>query len=173
MLHLPCKTNRRCSKCCTCYAKRGGAQSNQFSPGFRGPLYEGAPSAAPASHHEPEMLQVLRQQRKTKLRCSKCCACHAKRGGAQSNQLSCTCHAQRAGGAPSPAPATQKQPACIVVTCRRTSADLYMKVLRMLHLPRKTSPSCSKRCTCHAQRAAGAPSAAPATQKEPGFRGAL
>ena len=32
VLHLPCKTRRRC------HAKRGGAQSNQLSPDFRGPL---------------------------------------------------------------------------------------------------------------------------------------
>ena len=98
-------------------------------------LYEGAPSAAPAMQSEPEVLQVLHLPRKTSWRCSECCACHGKRSGARSNQLSpdirrplwrcskcCTCHAKRAWSAPSAAPATQNE----------------LEVLRVLHLPRKT-----------------------------------
>ena len=124
-------------------------------------------------------LQVLRLLRKTSLRCSKCCACHAT----------------RAGGGPSAA--TQNEAAPKVITCRR-SADLYEgapsaapamenepEVLQVLRLPRKkraggaqsTAPAmqnaglprtslkvlqvlachntnlrCSKCCTCHAKR---------------------
>ena len=114
-------------------------------------LYEGAPSATPATQNEPEVLRVLRLPRKmrrrpkaslvarllptsmkvlqvlrlpckTNLRCSKCCACHAK----------------RAGDAPTAAPATQNETAPKSITHRQTSADLYE----------------------------GAPSAAPATQNE-------
>ena len=157
----------RCSKRCACHAKRAGhakwgAQSNQLSRASAD-LYEGAPSAAPATQNELEVLQVLHLPRKTNLRCSKCCACRAKRT-AQSNQSSrgfpkcCTCHTKRAWGAPSAAPATQNEAAPKVINCRQASADLY-KVLQVLHLPRKTSLRCSKCC-------GGAPSAAPATQNE-------
>ena len=96
----------------------------------------------------PWHLQVFLLPRKTNLRCSKCCACHAK----------------RAGGAPSAAPATQNDPAPKVITRRRTSADLYEGApsaapchaktnLRCSNcLPRKTSRRCSKCCACHAKR---------------------
>ena len=129
------KMSLRCSKCRTCHAKRSGAQSNQSSPAFRGPLWRcskccachakrawDAPSAAPATQ-------------KTNLRCSKCCTCHANRSGAQSNQSSpafgwplrrcsknCACHAKRAWDAPSAAPATQNE----------------AEVLQVLRWPRKT-----------------------------------
>ena len=68
-------------------------------------LYEGAPGAAPATPHEGNGLQVLRLPRKMILRCSKCCACQAKAGGAQVTQD--------------------------VASLPRTS----MKVLQVLHLP--------------------------------------
>ena len=201
VLHLPRKKRAEgAPSVAPATRNRGSAQSNQLSPGFRGPLwrcskgcmchakraegapsaapatqneaapkviscrrasadlYEGAPSAAPATQNEPEVLQALHLPRKRSLRCSKCCACDTKRGGAQSNQLwqgfrgrlwrwskCCTCHAKRAWGAPSAAPATQNEP----------------EVLQVLHLPRKTSLRCSKCCACHAERAGGAPSAAP------------
>ena len=116
----------RCSKCCASHAKRAwsapsaaSATQNEAAPKSitrrqtSADLYEGAPSAAPATQNEPEVLQVLRLPRKTSLRCSKYCDCHAKRGGAQSNQLSphfrgplwrcsqcCACHAKRAWGGP-------------------------------------------------------------------------
>ena len=38
VLHPPGKTSLRCSKFCACHSKRGGAQNNQSSPDFRGPL---------------------------------------------------------------------------------------------------------------------------------------
>ena len=57
------------------------------------------------------VLQVLHLPRKTSLRCSKCCACHAKRGGG--------------AGAPSAAPATQNEAVPKVITRRRTFADFY------------------------------------------------
>ena len=41
-----------------------------------------------ATQNEANMLQVLQLPRKRRLLCSKCCACHAKRAGAQSTQLS-------------------------------------------------------------------------------------
>ena len=109
--------------CSVCHAKRAW----------------GAPSAEPATQNEPEVLQVLRQPRKTRWRpkaslvarlqptsiwrCSECCACHVK----------------RAKDAPSAAPATQNKAASKSITRRQTPADLY----------------------------GGAPSAAPATQNEP------
>ena len=117
MLSLPRKTSLRCSKCCASHAKQGGAQKHHSSPDFSRPLYEGAPSAAPATQNEPKMLQVLRLPRKTRRlpkaslvarlpptsmevlrvlplprktsrRCSKCCACHAKRDGTQKHHSS-------------------------------------------------------------------------------------
>ena len=58
VLRLPRKTSRMGPKCCACPADRSGAQCNQSSPNFRGPLW----------------------------RCSKCCPCHAKRAwGAQTS----------------------------------------------------------------------------------------
>ena len=166
-------------KCCTCHAKRAGCapsaapakvinccQTSETSVD----LYEGAPSAASATQDEPEVLQVLHLPRKPSLRCSKCCSCHAK----------------RAGGAPN---LPRKNPAAPkVFNCRRAFADFYRKVLQVLRLPRKNEPEvlqappksnrlspdfrgplgrCSKGRTCHAKRAGGAPSAAPATQNEP------
>ena len=141
------------------------------------------------------VLQVLLLPRKKNLRCSECCACHAK----------------RAGDAPSAAPDAQYKAAPKSITRRQTSADLYegalsaapaTQKLRVLHLPctchakraggapcaahdtpndlemlqelclpRKTrgrpKASLVARCACHAKRASGAPSAAPATQNEP------
>ena len=58
------------------------------------PTPQDAPSAAPATPTSMKVLQVLHLPRKTNLRCSKCCACQAK----------------RAGDAPSVAPATQNEP---------------------------------------------------------------
>ena len=72
-------------------------------------------------------------RRKTNLRCSNCCPCQA-------------------GGAPSAAPATQKDAASKVITRRRTSADYYegapsaapatqneLEMLQVLRLPRRTT----------------------------------
>ena len=97
-------------------------------------LYEGAASDPPATQNKPEVLQVLHLPRKTSRRCSKCCACLAKRSGAQSNQLSPDFCGPESD--PSAAPVTQNEP----------------EVLQVLHLPRKTSRRCSKCCTCHAKR---------------------
>ena len=140
--------DRRCSKCCPCHEKRAWLAPSAARPKSitrrqtSADLYEGAPSAAHATQNEPEVLQVLRPPRKTKQRCSKCCTCHAKQGW----------------GAPSALPATQNEP----------------DSLQVVPLPRKTrrphkhhsSPDFrrppwrgSKRCTCHAKRAWGAPSA--------------
>ena len=177
-LRLPRKRSLKCSNCCACHAKRGGAYSHHSSPDFCR-LYEGAPSAAP---HLP---------RKTSLGCSECCACHAKRGGAHSHHSSpdfcrplcrcsmcclprkrslrcsrrCAYHAKRASGALSAAPATQNDAAPIRITRRRTSADLYEgvqsaapatqkepQVLQALRIPRKTSLRCSECCACQAKR---------------------
>ena len=74
-----------------------------------------------------KVLQVLHLPRKTNLRCSKCCACHAK----------------RAGGAPSAAPATQKRRGA---QSHHSSPDFRWPLWR-----------CSKCCTCHAKRTWGAP----------------
>ena len=48
--------------------------------------HDGAPSAAPATQNGADVLHVLRLPRKMQLMCSKCCACHAKAGGAQGTQ---------------------------------------------------------------------------------------
>ena len=84
------KTNLRC---CACHAKQAGgapsaapATQNDAAPKVitrrltSADLYEGAPR-----QNEPK---VLRLPRKTSRRCSKCCACHAKRRGAQSHHSS-------------------------------------------------------------------------------------
>ena len=83
------------------------------------------------------MLQVLRLPRKASLRCSKCCAFHAKNRWHPN--------------------------ASLVAGLPRTS----VKVLHVLRLPRKTNLRCSKCCACHAKRAGDAPSVALATQNEP------
>ena len=62
-------------------------------------LYEGAPNAAPATQNKPEMLQVLRLPRKT------------------------------------------NEAAPKSITRHQTSANLYVKVLQVLCVPRKTAPS--------------------------------
>ena len=90
-----------------------------------------APSAAPATQNEPEVLQVLHLPRKTSWRGSKCCACHAK-----TKRRPTTLPQTSMEGAPSAAPATQNEP----------------EVLQVLHLPRKTSRRCSKCCACHAKK---------------------
>ena len=72
-------------------------------------------------------MKVLVQQRlprKTNLRCSKCCACHAK----------------RTGDAPSAAPAGAQ---------KHHSPDA--PATQNVRLPRKTSLRCSKCCACHAK----------------------
>ena len=51
----------------------------------------------------------------------------------------------------------------IVAGLPRTS----LEVLRVLHLPRKMRPRCSKCCACHAKWHWGAEGAAPATQTQP------
>ena len=150
-----------CSKCCACHAKRAwgapsAAPATQNEPEVRqvlplprkttrrpkSPVVTGLPLTSMkvlqvlhrSRKNEPEVLLVLRMPRKTSRRCSKCCACHAKRRGAQSPQLSpdfrwplwrwskcCACHAKRAWGAPSAAPATQNDATPKVITRRRTS----------------------------------------------------
>ena len=76
VLHLLRKMSLRSSKCCTCHAY------TQSSPDFRGPLRScsqcctchakkwswGAPSAAPATKNEAEVLQVLHLPRKSSRR---------------------------------------------------------------------------------------------------------
>ena len=151
----------RCCKCCKCCAKAPASivlTCRRTSAG-------GAASAAPATQNDTEVLQVLRLPRKTSLRYSKCCTCHAKAAGVHTTHLSpdfrgplwrcsegCTCHGKRAG------------------------------MLQVLRLPRKTSLRCSKCCTCHAKQPAsivlaccrtstdlcgGAASFFPARQNEP------
>ena len=135
VLRLPCKTSQRGSKCYTCHAKRAGwapnaapATQTEAAPnvinrrGASADLYAGAPSAAPATQNEPQGLQVLRLPRKTSRMGPKCCACHANRSGAQCNQVARlprtsmkvlqlpARNAKGARGAPSAAPATQKEP---------------------------------------------------------------
>ena len=125
-----------CSECCACHAKRARharsvapARKNEAAPKSitrrrsSGDLYEGAPNSAPATQNEPGVLQALRLSRKRNLRCSKCCACHAKRGGAEKASL----------GAGLP----------------QTS----VKVLQVLGLPRKTNLRCSECCVYHAKQA--------------------
>ena len=176
-----------CSKCCACHAKkRGGTQKHHSSPDFRRPLWRcskccachakrawGAPSAAPATQNKLEVLQLLRLPRKTRRRpkaslvagllptsqwrCSKCCACHARRAwGAPS--AACATQSEPEV-APSAASAMQIEAAPKSITRRRTSADLYEgapsaapatqnepEVLRVLHLPRKTSLKLCRWC---------------------------
>ena len=128
MLRLPRKTSLRCSKCCACHAKRGGAQRHHSSPDFSRPLYEGAPSAAPATQNEAAPKSITRRQ----------------------------ISADLYKGAPSAALATQYEAAPNSITRRQTSADLYegaasaapatqneLEVLQVLRLPRKTNLRCS------------------------------
>ena len=111
----------------------------------------GAPSAAPATQNETDVLQVLRLPRKhsrrpqysilaglprtslevlhllhlpqkMRLRCSKCWACQANAAGIYSNYS-------------------------ILAGLPRTS----LEVLHVLHLPRKMRLRCSKCCACHAK----------------------
>ena len=103
-------------------------------------LSAGAPCAAPATQNETEVLrvlhlprkketevlQVLRLPRKMRLRCSKCCACHANAAGVHSNYS-------------------------ILAGLPRTS----LEVLHVLHLPQKMRLRCSKCCACHANAAGG------------------
>ena len=97
----------RCCKCCTCHTKAAGVHSIHFSPNFRRELLPTCLEvlrAAPAWQNEPEVLQVLHLPRKTSLRCSKCCTCHAKANRVPSTHLSpdfrgplwrCCCNAKR------------------------------------------------------------------------------
>ena len=109
----------------------------------------GAPDA-PATQNDAEMLRALHLPRKIKLRSSKCCT----------------------------APATQKQPAPIVLNRRQTSAELSggapsaapatpneTEVLQVLHLPSKSSRSTQSSPDFRGP-SGSAPSAAPATQNE-------
>ena len=68
VLRLPRRSRLRCSKCCTCHAKRTGVKSNHPSPGFRRTSNRGAPCAAPATQIASEVLQVLHLPRKTNRR---------------------------------------------------------------------------------------------------------
>ena len=100
-------------------------------------LDEGAPSAAPTTQNEPEVLQVPHLPRKTSRRCSKCCACHAEE--AMPKVISRRTSTDLYEAAPSAAPATQNECEVLqvlrlprkneaapkVINCRRTSADLY------------------------------------------------
>ena len=70
-------------------------------------LSGGAPSAAPATQNDTEVLQVLNLPHKLTLRCS----CTCRQNETEVLQVPTT-------------PATQKQPASIVLNRRRTSADL-------------------------------------------------
>ena len=99
----------------------GDFRDKEVTTAGHGPR-EGQPGQPLYRSKSMKVLQVLRLPRKTSRRCSKCCACHAK----------------RAWGAPSAAPATQNEAEPKGITRRQTSADLYMKVLRVLRLPRKT-----------------------------------
>ena len=113
---MPRNTQLRCVQCCTCHAKRDFAAPSAATATQK--RNRGASSAAPARKNEPEVLQVLHlRQRKTRRRpkaslvarlpptsmkvlqvlrlpretsprCSKCSACHAKRGGAQKHHSS-------------------------------------------------------------------------------------
>ena len=86
-------------------------------------LYDGAPSAAPATQNEPDVLRVLRMPRK------------------KEPEMLQVLRLQRK---------TRRRPkASLVARLPPTS----MKVLQVLHLPRKTSLRCSKCCACHAKRA--------------------
>ena len=164
VLHLPRKTNLKCSKCCACHAKRAGgaasgapATQNEAAPKvitchrISAHLYEGAPSAAPATQKELEVLQVLRLPRKRRRRPKSSLVAGLPRTSMKVFQVlhlppktslrcskCCACHAKRAGGAPSGAPATQNEAAPKVITHRQTSADLY-----------EGAPCCA----CHAKRA--------------------
>ena len=171
MLRLPRKTRRRPKsslvaglprtsmkvQCCGCHTsgkvlqvlrlprKNEAAQSHHLSPDFRMKVLQ---VLRLPRKKEPEMLQVLRLPRKTSRRCSKCCACHAKRA---SN--------------PSAAPATQNEPDVVQVL------RLPRKTRRRLsHIRSWTSAGLyeghSKCRACHAKAAGGASSAACTTQNE-------
>ena len=111
-----------------------------------------------------EDVVVVRLLRKTSLRCSKCCACHAKRGSAHSQFASLVAELPRTS---MKVLQVLHLPRKTNLTCSKCCACQLVKVIQVLHLPCKTSLRCSKYCTCHAKRAGGAPSAAPATQSEP------
>ena len=197
-------------ECCACHAKRDGAQSHHSSPDFRRPLYEGAPkelrlprktrrrpksslvadlyegapSAAPATEYEPdEVLQVLRLPRKTGWHPKSSLVAGLPRTYMKMLQVSSSAApaTQNKPEVLHAAPTTQNEPEVLqvlrllatqneaapkVITCRRTSADLFegasaapatqqkeLEVLQVLPLPRNTSlMRCSKCCACHAKR---------------------
>ena len=174
VLHLPHKTNMRCSRRCACHTKPAG----------------GAPGAAPATQNDAAPKVITRRRTSADL----------YEGGPSAAPAT----QKRTWGAPSSAPATQNDAVPKVITRRRTSAVLYeFKVLQVLHLPRKnehevlqvlrlprkttrrpksslgawlplTSMKVLQRktnlrcCACQAKQAGGAPSAAPAHTKQRG-----
>ena len=150
VLRLPCKTSLRCSKCCACHTKRTwGAPS--AAPAMQNEL-EGVPSAAPATQNQAEVLQVACARGQTSKRplwrCSKGCACHAKRCLRCSK--CCACHAKRGGPHSHHSSPDFRRPLWRCSKCCACYA--------------KTSLRCSKCCACHAKTSPRCPtSAAPAT----------
>ena len=119
---MPCQTSRRCSKCCACHTKSRLARTRT------------------------KVLQVLYLPRRANRRCSKCCACHAKRAG---------------GTASAAVAATENEAAPRVINCRWISRT-FTKVLQVLHLRRKQVAS----GVCLAKPTGGGRNAALATQNE-------
>ena len=115
-------------------------------------LYEGAPSAAPAAHaaqNEPEVLQALRRPKSSIVT------------GLPRTSMKVL------QGLRLPRKTRRRPKSSIVTRLPRTSMKV-LQVLRLPRMPRKASRRCSKCCACHAKRAGGAPSAAPATKKRRG-----
>ena len=132
VLRLPRKTSRRCSKCCGCHAKRGGAQKHHSSPDFRRP---------------PR-------------RCSKCCACHANNKPEMLQALRLPCKTRRH---PKASPVAKLPPTSMkVLQVLRLPRKNEPEMLQVLRLPRKNEPDMlqalrlprktSLRRACHAKR---------------------
>ena len=127
VLHLPRKMRLRCTECCSCTQKQPASIVLNHRRTFAD-VSRGAPSAAPATHNETEVIQVLHLPRKSSrrpyctchakaagvhsickmtLRCSKCCTCHAKAACVHSIQSSPDFRRPRPA-----APATQMRLRC-------------------------------------------------------------
>ena len=123
-----------------------------------------APSAAPATHKQPGPNSA--QARATNRQRIK--VLHLTRKSSSSSATCCTCHAKVGPCAPSAAHATLKLPGLSGTQARTANRQ----IVKVLHLPRRSSSSTTKCCTCNAKVRPCAPSAAPATHKQPGPNGA-
>ena len=131
------KSSLRCWKSDTCHAKSRGAQSVLVRREASADIYGDTENTTPAKsglrcwkchtcHAKSrcaqssfvaklplEILKVARPPRKSSLRCWKCHVCHAKSRGAHQS--------------------------CALLIRRQASADIYMEIPKVPHLPRKSS----------------------------------